>query len=172
MSQLSLLISASRAILIISDFNDYMTPWQLVALWQARCHGNVGFFWRTRIHTWNNIGTNIWTVNTAVRATELWQASRVGCAKHSSDPRRVNILEAVNSSLVTSQMWFRIQRRGNKWRNKDVYQEHFLWKWDDNNWSKFIALIIKHQQFCFCILRAFILTLPVLESTRFSAWRQ
>lgn len=124
MSQLSLLISASRPILIISDCNDYMTPWQLSTLWQARFLGNVFLFppllfflsplWRTLIHTWNNTGTNIWTVNTAVRATERWQASRVGCAKHSSDPQRVNILKAVNSSLEASQMWFRMQREENK----------------------------------------------------------
>lgn len=70
--------------------------------------------WRALIHTWNNTGTNIWTVNTAVRATECWQASRVGCAKHSSDPQRVNILKAVNSSLEASQMWFRMRGEQNK----------------------------------------------------------
>lgn len=58
--------------------------------------------WRTLIHTWNNTGTNIWTVNTAVRATELWPASRTECAKHSSEPHRVNVSQAVNSSPVTS----------------------------------------------------------------------
>lgn len=87
-------------------------PWKRVSL-------SPSFFflfppWRTLIHTWNNTGTNIWTVNTAVRATECWQASRVGCAKHSSDPQRVNILKAVNSSLEASQMWFRMRREQNK----------------------------------------------------------
>lgn len=112
-----------------------MTTWRCGSLLHiGRPVSTETRFWRTLIRTWNNTGTNIWTVNTAVRATELWPASRTECAKHSSEPHRVNVSQAVNSSPVTSAVLPHTQEKRRKedaatldryWRVKSYWTSSF-----------------------------------------------